>query len=120
MDRRSFLRGAAAVPVVLPAVAAATMQQPVPSRDYSRRFSQDKNDPGYRNWCIVTGDGMVVKVYLDGVEQKHCSMADEINGEIERIVMTPSGNMARSHDEILTEIVRGNVRLDIVPMRSPR
>lgn len=106
MNRRGFLKGAAVAVAATPAVASAAVLKP-----NGIRMSSDKDDPGYRAWCIAMGDGKRPKVLLDGVPQKHCTMADEARGEVKRAVLTPSGNIAKGYDDFLEEIVHGDVRI---------
>ncbi|KRA63119.1 twin-arginine translocation signal domain-containing protein [Rhizobium sp. Root651] len=106
MNRRGFIKGAALAVAAAPAAASASVIKP-----NGIRMSTDKADPGYRAWCIAMGDGKKPKVFLNGVEQKHCSMADESLGEVKRAVLTPSGNLAIGRDEILEEIVYGDVKI---------
>ncbi|RVQ20089.1 hypothetical protein [Sinorhizobium meliloti] len=79
------------------------------------RLSSDKDDPGYRDWCIVRSDMKTIKVFLDGVEQNRCEMADDEAGEIRRFVTTPQGNLATDmiRGEFLTEVVKGKVEIRI-------
>ncbi|MQX25039.1 hypothetical protein GHJ84_29700 [Sinorhizobium meliloti] len=79
------------------------------------RLSSDKDDAGYRDWCILNGDNKIARVFLDGVEQKYASMADDELGEVRRTVLTSGGNFATDTlcGEILTEIVKGTVEIRI-------
>lgn len=104
MKRRSFLVGA----ILTPGSAIASLPQ---DAQHGLRVSVDKGDPGYRNYCVANGDGKIIKVYLDGVEQKHCRMADESLGVVRRIVTTPSGKLAHANGEVLEEEVSGVVRV---------
>ncbi|RWX78263.1 hypothetical protein EPK99_06420 [Neorhizobium lilium] len=81
------------------------------------RLSSDKDDPGYRDWCILNGDGKLVRVFLDGALQKGALMADDEAGEVRRCVFTPEGNYARGHEEFLTEVVKGKVEILIEAKR---
>ena len=110
MDRRSFLRSSAVAVATLPAVPASAVAMCKPD---GIRMSSDKNDAGYRAWCEANGDGMAVKVYLDGVLQRDAVTADEAEGSVYRAARTPAGNFARSADEILHETVYGDVRIVI-------
>lgn len=79
------------------------------------RLSVDKNDDGHVEWCKLTGDGKRVRVLLDGVDQKHCLMADEDAGEVRRCVVTDAGNIAVDYvaGEFLHETVKGKVQIVI-------
>lgn len=108
MNRRGFLKGAAVAIAAAPAAANAAV-----FKADGIRVSSNKDDPGYRAWCIAKGDGKTVRVYLNGVEQKFASMADEARGEVRRAVLTPNGNLAIGNDEVLEEIAYGDVRVTI-------
>lgn len=109
MDRRSFLRGAAVAPIIatLPAISSAPAGY--------ERVSCEKGDPGERAYALARADGKTVKVYLDGVEQKHAVTADANEGWVKREVVSPAGNIAYNPAtwEIYREIVHGVVRIDI-------
>lgn len=87
----------------------------IPSKPISggMRISCLKDDPGYRAWCMLRGDGKTAKVYLDGVEQKDACIADEAEGMVRRAVRTPEGNLAIGRDEVLEETVYGDVHIEI-------
>lgn len=111
MNRRVFLAAMPLAPLVaVPAVALPAVAA-VPKAGL--RLSALKDDPGYRAWCELCGDGKTVKVYLDGVEQHDAVTADEADGMVYRAVRTPSGNLAIGRDEILYETVYGDVRIVI-------
>jgi hypothetical protein len=80
------------------------------------RLSSDKDDAGYRDWCILNGDGKVARIFLDGVEQKDATMADDVTGEVRRCIRTPEGNIAVDNiaGEFLMETVSGEVKIMIV------
>lgn len=75
------------------------------------RMSCEPDDAGYVPWGMARGDGKIVKVWLDGVEQKQCITADESVGMVKRVLLTPAGNVAVGNDEVLTEVVYGDVRI---------
>lgn len=79
------------------------------------RLSCDKDDAGYLAWGKLNGDGQRVTVFLDGIQQKHVIMADDEAGELRRIVISENGNMAKGHDEFISEVVHGEVRFVIEP-----
>ncbi len=83
------------------------------------RLSSDKDDAGYREWCILNGDGKIVTILLDGVEQDDVAMADDVLGEVRRCVRTPAGRIAvdTNSDEVLMETVKGNVQIVIKDRR---
>jgi hypothetical protein len=55
----------------------------------------------------------MVKVYLNGAEQKWAETADETEGFVDRIAETPNGNMAHDGHEVLKERAYGDVRIVI-------
>lgn len=74
------------------------------------RISVHQDDPGYRAFCEIR----FAHVYLDGVHQPHCLMADEERGEVEVLVTSANGDVfAGFHGEALTDIKRGAV--DVIP-----
>lgn len=107
MQRRSFLVGA----ILAPGAAAASL--PISAPIGGIRISCEKEDSGYRDYCIANGDGKIVKVWLDGVEQKRCVMADENLGVVKRMVTTPQGNIAHDNGEFLFEEIKGFVEVKI-------
>ncbi|WLS01743.1 hypothetical protein [Shinella oryzae] len=84
------------------------------------RLSSDKDDAGYRAWCELNGDDKRVTVFLDGVEQRDVTMADDEAGEVRRCVRTPAGNIAvdKNAGEFLMETVKGSVEIQITEGRS--
>jgi len=111
MNRRSFFRGAVALPTLL---AGAMAMPAVASNTRITRVSMDPEDAiGHRNYAMCHGDGKIVKVYLDGVPQKWAKAADSVEGWVKRIARTPNGNMANDGQAALIETVRGDVSIVI-------
>lgn len=112
MNRRSLF---SAVPAALlgigPAIAAMAAQASAP--EGFERVSCDKDDPGYRAFAMLNGDGKKFQIMLDGIEVQHCITADARDGWVKRLVTTPAGNIAISFDDVLTEIVHGRVEIII-------
>jgi len=52
------------------------------------------------------------KVFLDGVEQDRCTMADDEEGVIERYLLDGNGEHLIEDDCAQTEIVYGMVRIE--------
>ena len=52
------------------------------------------------------------RVFLDGVEQKLCYLADEQRGVVGRYVLPVLGE-GHADDELKREIVRGSVRIEL-------
>lgn len=107
MKRRDFFR-LSAIAALLP----AAFKPAIASNTDIRQLSSNEDAPGFREWCILNGDGKVATIYLDGVEQKWVDTVDADGGFIVRTVETPEGNMAHSHEYLLKEKVFGKV--DIV------
>lgn len=111
MNRRSFFRGAVALPTLL---AGSLATPAVASNTRITRVSTDRVDVvGHRNYCMCLGDGKTVKVYLDGVEQRRAKAADSVEGWVKRLVTTPAGNVAHDGRDLLEETVYGNVAIVI-------
>ncbi len=120
MDRRSFLTAAASTSAAV-AVGVGTPIAIANAPEGFHRVSMDKaDDVGYRAWCMLNGDDLVARVYLNGAEVKWCRAADAREGWVRRSVETPGGNMAYdiAKGEILEETVHGDVRIEIVPRAS--
>lgn len=64
----------------------------------------DVNDPNF-DWEL----GNRAKVYLDGVEQSNCTVADEEEGYIVRYILDPEKRILNGD----TMTVRGNVKIVI-------
>lgn len=111
MRRRMFLAGAALSPIAALAGAPSLPKN-------GTRISVEKDDPGYRNYCIANGDCMIGVVYLNGEKMKHCVTADESIGMVKVPVMTSKGNIAHADGEILYEQKFGSVRVELVPKRD--
>lgn len=54
----------------------------------------------------------VSRIYLDGVMQTRCLMADDKKGVIERYAVDDNGDVIINGDELLTEIVKGEVCIE--------
>jgi hypothetical protein len=77
------------------------------------RMSTIETDPGYGAWVRA---GRRARVFLDGVEQHHCSVADEEAGIIVRCKLDSEGNIYAVGDEIAMEEVQGVVRIEALPV----
>lgn len=110
MNRRSFLSAAA----IAPAVAAVPVSAGV-IKPGGRRLSTESGDPGYLAWAETKSDGQTVHVYLDGESQKDAVTADETLGMVKRTRRTAKGNLMIDpvRDEIMMEMVYGDVRIEI-------
>lgn len=108
MKRRDLFRAGAAIAI------AGTAGLPVMAAG-GRRVSIVKGDPGERLYAEACGDGKSVRVFLDGVEQRHAETADEAEGFVDRCVTTAEGNIAwnRRTGEILKERAHGRVEIVI-------
>lgn len=115
VSRRSFLGALALAPVAAPSVSSFAKGVPE-----GRRVSTIPGDLGERLFAECRGDGRIINVFLDGVEQMDVITADEALGMIRRTVRSEAGNMAiDAKGNLLLEDVYGNVRLDISePLRE--
>jgi hypothetical protein len=80
------------------------------------RYATIKDDPGFDNWEAALASNCIVVSYLNGVEQKHVSIADEEEGLIERCVLDADGRVQvdpKNPDQIWMETVRGHVRVEV-------
>lgn len=111
LNRRSFFRFAAAVPV---AVATARPDLAGAATSY-RRISTESGDPGERAWAMLRADGYHPQAYLDGVYQELACTADADEGMVRRGVATMDGNLCVGADEkVMMETVYGRVEIRIV------
>ncbi len=118
MNRRRFLSFAMVAPIAAVPMAAAPSNSSV-MKPLGRRMSCVAGDAGYFDFCKATGDRMRVRAFLDGVEQKYATVADERLGMIVRQVTTERGNIA--HDglgNILEETVYGDVQIFVEEPKS--
>jgi len=79
------------------------------------RFASDAADPGYEAWQKALLSGRNPKILLDGVEQKHCTMADDDLGLVTRCVLDPFGRSQSNPDnreEVWMETVSGLVEFE--------
>lgn len=111
MNRRNFLSAVAVSPLMAVPVSEALAAV---SKTGGVRISCLRDDPGYRAYCLASGDGKKVQCFLNGIEQRGAVTADESLGMIYRLVMTEKGNAAHANGEILHEAVYGDVRIVIV------
>lgn len=75
------------------------------------RLSSDKDDPGYEAWVKA---GRRARVWLDGVEQEHCVVADDAEGLVVRHKLDEQGRrvLDRAKNQVVTEEVRGVVHIE--------
>ena len=79
------------------------------------RVSSIEGDAGHARWREAIESGKRVEVYLDGIEQKYCSIADTELGIVRRCVLDGEGKLQcnpASPDEIWTEDVSGAVTVE--------
>ena len=119
LRRREMLAGIVAIPALGAVAVTEFRSEPHPTavpKVTGRRASTIKGDPGERLYAEACGDGLRVKVFFNGVEEKTCDTADERDGYIIRPVMTSNGNIAfnKSTGKIYRETVFGEVRIELV------
>ena len=81
------------------------------------RISSDKADPGYPSFARAQARRQTVRIFLDGVEQAKCLMADTELGLVERPVLGPDGKIQidpNDPESIWIERVEGDVRVEFV------
>lgn len=108
MDRRSFLRAAAVLPLATPALAL-----PGSGTEGITRISCEAGDPGEIAFAKACGDGRKVIVLLNGVTCPDVKTADAVEGWVKRCIRTGNGNIAfnRVTGQILHEKVYGRVEI---------
>lgn len=117
MDRRNFLKGSvAALPIVTGAAAMGAVLKPE-----GRRFSMNKGDPGEANYAQALEDKQIIRVFLNGEEQKKCFTADEAQGMIVRVKMSRRGKplVNLGTREFVEETVYGDVRIVLEAREKP-
>lgn len=75
------------------------------------RISADPNDPGFANFK----QGRPVKIYLNGDLVGHVITADDVTGEIVRMVTGPGGAYIKdpSGTQMMQEVLRGIVHIEL-------
>lgn len=80
------------------------------------RRSSNEGDAGYADWFAEHSEGKVHRIFLDGVEQRQVSMADEDLGVVDRCVLDDQGRVQINPDqpdEVWIERVSGTVEIRI-------
>lgn len=78
------------------------------------RVSANKADPGYPQWKVAIEHGKTVRVFLDGVEVKDCTTADDVNGFVVRAVLDDAGRFQVDPvdpNQVWEETVTGKVEI---------
>lgn len=57
--------------------------------------------------------GAVDKIFLDGVQQTGCVMADDIEGVVERYKVDKKGKFIQDRNELVLEVVTGKVEINL-------
>lgn len=76
------------------------------------RVSSNKDDPGFDAFVAARDNGQTIHAYLDGVEVKECTMADEELGQVTRFVLDADGRVQvdpENQEEAWIETVAGKV-----------
>ena len=76
------------------------------------RISARKDDPGYLPFLEIRSRGKRPRVFLDGVERERVITADTEQRMILRYVTDEKGKMRITNDEIATETLYGDVRIE--------
>lgn len=84
------------------------------------RVSVRTSDRGYAAYMNLRLMGYSCLVFLDDKPVSYCLMADEEMGEVERTVLNSAGRpvVDRGTDTVLTEVVRGTVRIELYPIHD--
>lgn len=80
------------------------------------RLSVDQDDSGYTSWRRLHDAGKIVRVFLDEVEVKNCSTADDEGGFVITAVLDDEGQLQLDPQDqcrVWEEIRRGKVRFEI-------
>ncbi len=80
------------------------------------RRSSNESDVSYADWFAEHLGGKVHRILLDGVEQRHVSMADEGLGIVDRCVLDDQGRIQsdpNNSEEVWLEQVSGKVEIRI-------
>ncbi|MDF1599722.1 hypothetical protein PZ895_08020 [Mesorhizobium sp. YIM 152430] len=81
------------------------------------RVSSNPDDPGYRQFMVAIENGKAVHPFLDGVEVKGCTTADEEKGFVIRCVLDSDGKAQidpNDPERVWEERVEGRVEIKIV------
>lgn len=81
------------------------------------RVSSNTDDPGYQQFMVARENGKTVRAFLDGVDVKGCTTADEERGFVIRCVLDSDGKaqIDPSNPEVLwEERVEGHVEIRFV------
>lgn len=77
------------------------------------RISVVKDDAGEALYTLLVNAGRKVVVWLDGVKQGDVVMADEASGILVRYARRPNGELKQHGDTLVSEMLKGRVRIDI-------
>lgn len=80
------------------------------------RYSSDESDPGYAAFNALRKGGCMVTVYLDGVQQRFCCIADDVQGLVHRCKVDAAGDIQVKDDAILMETIHGKVTFAITAL----
>jgi hypothetical protein len=76
---------------------------------YAGRISMKDGDPGRVPLAQLHAAGYIVRVYLDGVEQKYCEAADPAKRWIKRTKVKSDGQPIIWNNEFQSEELTGDV-----------
>jgi hypothetical protein len=65
------------------------------------RFSVKHDDPGYQNYQALKSAGVRIDIFVDGVEVKDVSMADDLAGCLVHAVRDDKGNLTTDGENII-------------------
>ncbi len=81
------------------------------------RISADERDAGFAYWNMARANGKNARIFLDDEEIGDVVTADEDRGFIKVVLRDASGRLQldASGENILTEIRKGTVRVEMFP-----
>lgn len=80
------------------------------------RITSNKGDYGYQVFKFAMDCGKSIHIFLNGIEQKGVSVADEDGGYIIKDVLDKEGNCQvnpNKPDEVWVETLKGDVKIEI-------
>lgn len=80
------------------------------------RLSANHDDTGYAEYSRLRREGRTITVYLDGREIDHVELCDDQEGIVRCHVLSSGGRIQRdprNEEEVWTQVLRGDVRIEI-------
>lgn len=85
------------------------------------RISVERGSRGFAAWQRIVDAGGRAIVSLDGVQQRHCLMADDKIGEVKRLVTGENGHVVEDPEtgDAKAETVTGKVEITVLGVSQP-